>query len=93
MVSLCQESLREEVTPYEFLCFILTQNESVSMDEIKEIMANFSELDVTKRGLLTQHTVDEWLRPPDGDPMGGWRPESSTPWPPWPFLKNLGQHF
>ena len=58
-----QESLREEVTPYEFLCFILTQNESGSMDEIKQIMANFSELDVTKRGLLTQQTVDEWLRP------------------------------
>jgi len=65
-----QESLREEVTPYEFLCFILTQNESVSLDEIKQIMANFSELDVTKRGLLTQQTVDEWLRRGSCNPEG-----------------------
>ena len=48
------------------------------MDEIKQIMANFSELDVTKRGLLTQHTVDEWLRPPDGDPMGGFKKPGTT---------------
>lgn len=65
-----QASLREEITPFEFLCFILTQNESVSLDEIKQIMANFSELDLTKTGLLDQRDVDEWLRRGSSNPMG-----------------------
>lgn len=65
-----QESLREEITPFEFLCFILTQNESISLDEIKQIMGNFSELDVTKTGKLDQRTVDEWLRRGSCNPEG-----------------------
>ncbi|CAK9066554.1 unnamed protein product [Durusdinium trenchii] len=65
-----QESLREEITPFEFLCFMLTQNESVSLDEIKQIMANFSELDLNKTGLLDQSTVDEWLRRGSSNPQG-----------------------
>lgn len=54
--------MREQITPFEFLCFILTQNDTVSVDEIKQIMGNFTELDVTKNGLLEQSDVDEWLR-------------------------------
>ena len=34
----------------------------MSVDEIKQIMGNFTELDVTKNGLLEQSDVDEWLR-------------------------------
>lgn len=65
-----QQSLREQITPFEFLCFILTQNETVSLDEIKLIMANFSELDLTKTGLLEQQDVDEWLKRGSCNPAG-----------------------
>eukprot|EP00439_Symbiodinium_sp_Y106_P084199 s2032_g25.t1 len=65
-----QQSLREQITPFEFLCFILTQNETVSLDEIKLIMANFSELDLTKTGLLEQQDVDEWLQRGSCNPAG-----------------------
>ena len=47
-----QESLREEITPFEFLCFILTQNESISLDEIKQIMGTLDilwKMPVTRR--------------------------------------------
>ena len=30
-----RESRREEITPFEFLSFILVQNETISMDDIK----------------------------------------------------------
>ncbi|CAJ1382456.1 unnamed protein product [Effrenium voratum] len=65
-----QDSLREQITPFEFLCFILTQNDTVSVDEIKQIMGNFTELDVTKNGLLEQSDVDEWLRRGSCNPKG-----------------------
>ncbi|CAK9085029.1 unnamed protein product [Durusdinium trenchii] len=56
-----QRSRREQITPFEFLCFMLTKNQAVTLEEIRVIMANFSELDVTKSGMLEQHDVDTWI--------------------------------
>lgn len=56
-----QSSRREQITPFEFLCFMLTKNQSVSLEEIRVIMNNFSELDITQTGLLEQPDVDEWV--------------------------------
>eukprot|EP00746_Dinoflagellata_sp_MGD_P015184 gnl/MRDRNA2_/MRDRNA2_133625_c0_seq1.p1 gnl/MRDRNA2_/MRDRNA2_133625_c0~~gnl/MRDRNA2_/MRDRNA2_133625_c0_seq1.p1 ORF type:complete len:724 (+),score=119.57 gnl/MRDRNA2_/MRDRNA2_133625_c0_seq1:148-2319(+) len=57
-----QPSRRCEITPFEFLCFILVKNESVSIDDIKAIMDNFSELDVDSNGTLEKDDLEEWLR-------------------------------
>lgn len=53
---------REQITPLEFLCFILHKNDSVSIDEIKAIMANFSELDTTGSGHIDPGDVLEWQK-------------------------------
>ena len=42
----------------------------MSLDEIKLIMANFSELDLTRTGLLEQQDVDEWLKRGSCNPDG-----------------------
>eukprot|EP00933_Yihiella_yeosuensis_P030044 TRINITY_DN23716_c0_g1_i2.p1 TRINITY_DN23716_c0_g1~~TRINITY_DN23716_c0_g1_i2.p1 ORF type:complete len:219 (-),score=13.09 TRINITY_DN23716_c0_g1_i2:327-983(-) len=55
-----QESRREEITPFEFLCFILTKNETISLDEVRSIMANFSELDTDGSGMLVRNDVEIW---------------------------------
>jgi len=57
-----QDSRREQITPFEFLCFVLAKNETTSIDEIKVVMQNFSELDTDSSGLLDAGDVDEWLR-------------------------------
>lgn len=57
-----RESRRAEVTPFEFLCFILVKNETISVDDVKSIMDNFSELDVDMSGTLEQADLVEWQR-------------------------------
>ncbi|CAE8581645.1 unnamed protein product [Polarella glacialis] len=57
-----QESRREEITPFEFLCFILAKNKTVSPEEIKAIMANFTELDTDHSGKFERADVVEWTR-------------------------------
>jgi len=57
-----RESGREEITPFEFLCFILTKNQTISLEDIKAIMANFSELDADHSGTLDYHDLEEWQR-------------------------------
>lgn len=49
---------------------MLTKNQSVSLEEIRVIMSNFSELDITRSGLLEQHDVDEWISRGSKAPAG-----------------------
>ena len=49
---------------------MLTKNQSVSLEEIRVIMSNFSELDITNSGLLEQHDVDEWISRGSKTPAG-----------------------
>jgi len=55
-----QESRRDQITPFEFLCFIAVKNDTMSVEEIKAIMENFSELDLMKHGQLDRDDLLEW---------------------------------
>lgn len=57
-----QPSRRCEITPFEFLCFVLCKNEMVTIDDIKAIMDNFSELDIDASGILERDDLEEWLK-------------------------------
>lgn len=65
-----RESRRHEITPFEFMCFVLVKNETISLDEIKSIMSNFSELDVNRSGFIDQADLDEWQRRGATNPVG-----------------------
>jgi len=57
-----QQCRREQVSPFEFLCFILIKNENVTLEDIKVVMDNFSKLDTTGSGFLELDDVEEWLK-------------------------------
>lgn len=57
-----QDSRRDQITPFEFLSFVMVKNDTMDIEDIRAIMANFSDLDTGTSGMLDVADLEEWQR-------------------------------
>jgi potassium channel subfamily K len=51
----------DKISRFEFLCFVLVQNEVVEVRNIANVMKNFDEMDKTNTGFIEQADVDGYV--------------------------------
>merc|ERR1719316_2203189 len=52
----------DEISRFEFLCFLLVKNNMIEIDDIGTIMAHFDELDADGNGMLDPRDLESWMQ-------------------------------
>jgi len=68
----------DNITMFEFLCFVLVSNEVIEMNDINEAMSNFKELDTDGSGMISKIDIEKIVRSNTSSLTGSGSPATRT---------------